>query len=145
MAIDGDTAQVGPEVAGQLNLPQVTLLQSIDRIGPHEVHVTRNTGICLLQQRIELPSAMMVSKGVCALKAPDLKGWRYAVSQPIERWDAAALDIRPEEVGLYASPTQVVATHIPDTKKQTVWLASRQELEDYLEGLLNQSYNEERE
>ena len=32
MAVDGDTAQVGPEVAGQLNIPQVTHLMEVSDI-----------------------------------------------------------------------------------------------------------------
>ena len=145
MAIDGDTAQVGPEVAAQLNIPQVTLLKSIDQTYNNEIYVTRNTGYCVLQQKILLPCAIMVSKGVYELKAPNLKGWRFANTQNIERWDAAALNINPNEVGLNASPTQVVSTNIPDTEKQIVWLKSEQELENCLDLSLNKSQKDGRE
>ena len=145
MAIDGDTAQVGPEVAAQLNIPQVTLLQSIDKIDHDEVFVTRNTESCVLRQRIKLPCAIMVSKGVCELKAPNLKGWRWANSQQIERWDATALNLNPNDVGLNASPTQVVSTNVPDREKQIVWLKSKHDLEECLSLSFNKSKTDGRE
>lgn len=37
MAIDGDTAQVGPEVAGQLDIPQITQLIQIDNLTDNSI------------------------------------------------------------------------------------------------------------
>lgn len=37
MAIDGDTAQVGPEVAGQLDIPQITQLIQIDSLTDNSI------------------------------------------------------------------------------------------------------------
>ena len=142
MAIDGDTAQVGPEVAAQLDIPQVTLLQSIDKIDDNEVTVTRRTDSCIMQQRVSLPCAIMVSKGVCELKSPNLNGWRFANSQNIEHWDSATLNISPDEVGLTASPTQVVSTNVPDVEKKVIWLKSERELEDCLNILLKNGKDE---
>lgn len=129
MAIDGDTAQVGPGVAAQLNIPQITWIRSIDSVDSKQVVVTRNTGDDNIQQlSVTLPCAVMSSKEWGTLRAPNLQGWRFAESQTIEYWDAARLHIRPEEVGLYASPTHVLATDVPEVKKQTVWLDSVEDL-----------------
>ena len=60
MAVDGDTAQVGPEVAGQLDIPQITQLTAITAISDTSVSVTRNAGCKLQHLEVKMPCAIMV-------------------------------------------------------------------------------------
>ena len=43
-AIDGDTAQVGPQCAEKLGIPQITYLEKLDSIHDHTVRIRRNIG-----------------------------------------------------------------------------------------------------
>lgn len=123
MAIDGDTAQVGPEVAGQLDIPQVTQLIAINEIDETYINVVKKA--CNLEQHMEiqLPCAIMVSKENCELAYPTLTGWRRANEQTIERWNEVDLQLDAQQVGLHASPTKVVSTEVPQIQKEIEWMS----------------------
>lgn len=122
MAIDGDTAQVGPEVAGQLDIPQVTQLLRIDGLDETRILVSKKAGERRQQLAIDLPCALLVSRENGEAAPPTLAGWRWAQQQPIPCWDEQALQLSPATVGLHASPTQVVAIDVPQHHKHIQWL-----------------------
>ena len=121
MAIDGDTAQVGPEVAGQLDIPQVTCLAAIEQLTTHGIVVSRKSGTCLQRMEIELPCAVMVSRENGELSCMTLSGWRRAQQQEIFHWNEKDMGIDVSSVGLHASPTRVVSTAVPVRKKEIKW------------------------
>lgn len=121
MAIDGDTAQVGPEVAGQLDIPQVTCLAAIEQLTTHGIVVSRKSGTCLQRMEIELPCAVMVSRENGELSCMTLSGWRRAQQQEILHWNEKDMGIDVSSVGLHASPTRVVSTAVPVRKKEIKW------------------------
>lgn len=121
MAIDGDTAQVGPEVAGQLDIPQVTCLAAIEQLTTHGIVVSRKSGTCLQRMEIELPCAVMVSRENGKLSCMTLSGWRRAQQQEILYWNEKDMGIDVSSVGLHASPTRVVSTAVPVRKKEIKW------------------------
>lgn len=123
MAVDGDTAQVGPEVAGQLDIPQITHLVSIDSIDDKAVSVTRENGETVQRMRVLMPCALMASREF-SVDAPTLAGWRRAQSQEITRWNETDLGIAPDAVGLKASPTKVLETAVIRNEKNTLWIDS---------------------
>lgn len=128
MAIDGDTAQVGPEVAGQLNIPQVTQLIRIDRIHPSGIVLTKRAGHLRQQLEITLPCAIMVGKDNGEVAPPTLSAWRAAQIKPLCCWDEQDLNISRAEAGLQASPTHVIATEVPQRHKSIHWLNGGKEL-----------------
>lgn len=121
MAIDGDTAQVGPEVAGQLDIPQVTCLAAIEQLTTHGIVVSRKSGTCLQRMEIELPCAVMVSCENGKLSCMTLSGWRRAQQQEIFHWNEKDMGIDVSSVGLHASPTRVASTAVPVRKKEIKW------------------------
>ena len=121
MAIDGDTAQVGPEVAGQLDIPQLTCLAAIEQLTTHGIVVSRKSGTCLQRMEIELPCAVMVSRENGELSCMTLSGWRRAQQQEILHWNEKDMGIDVSSVGLHASPTRVVSTAVPVRKKEIKW------------------------
>lgn len=137
MAIDGDTAQVGPEVAGQLNIPQVTQLLTIDKINGKNICLVKKSGSTRQQLEIELPCAIMVAKENCELDYPTLAGWRQACKQPIECWSEIDLGLSATDVGLHASPTRVVSTEIPSAQKEIMWISNASELTEMIKSDLN--------
>jgi electron transfer flavoprotein beta subunit len=138
MAIDGDTAQVGPEVAAHLNIPQVTSLASIENITSNTLTATRSNHLKEQQIEVILPCAVIVSKSWGDLQLPNLKGWRRAQEATIERLNAADLGIDPKAVGLLASPTRVVETNVPSQNKEVAWLKTPNEVAEKLSSILNE-------
>lgn len=128
MAIDGDTAQVGPEVAGMLNIPQITQLVSVDDINDTEIRIRKKGNNTSQLVDIKLPCAIMVGKENGELDNLTLAGWRRAMKQQIDHWDEKELQLSPDEVGLEASPTHVVKTEVPDNKKKIIWITEAEDL-----------------
>lgn len=123
MAIDGDTAQVGPEVAGQLDIPQITYLVKIEQLAHEYITVYKKSGNTLQQITVQLPCAIMASRENGKLDCPTLRGWRRAKEQVIIRWDETDLGLPVGTVGLQASPTRVVSTEVPQSKKTINWIS----------------------
>lgn len=123
MAIDGDTAQVGPEVAARLGLPQLTALQTVDSLTADALCATCRMGDTLCRLEAALPCVGVVGKEWGQPDSPTLAGWRRAQQCPVLRWDEHDLDLSPSEVGLSGSPTRVVSTEVPHRRKDIRWLS----------------------
>lgn len=128
MAIDGDTAQVGPEVAGMLNMPQVTQLISVNGLDDTEITVQCKRDNMVQVLDIKLPCTLMAGKENAVLDYRTLAGWRRARTQKIERWTENDLQLSPDEVGLEASPTHVVKTEVPEKRNNIVWITQANDL-----------------
>ena len=122
MAIDGDTAQVGPEVAGHLNIPQVTQLVNVESCTDKYIRLFRCIGNAKQHMEVDFPCAIMVSRENGELYHPTLSGWRRAQKQEILHWDEADLGLNTSSVGLQASPTKVLSTTVPQSNKKVCWI-----------------------
>lgn len=122
MAIDGDTAQVGPEVAGHLNIPQVTQLVNVESCTDKYIRLFRCIGNAKQHMEVDFPCAIMVSRENGELNHPTLSGWRRAQKQEILHWDEADLGLDTSSVGLQASPTKVLSTTVPQSNKKVCWI-----------------------
>jgi electron transfer flavoprotein beta subunit len=115
-AIDGDTAQVGPQLAEFLKLPQITYVRRID-IEDGSVVAER-----LLEDGIEvvkagLPALLTVTKEVNRPRYPTMGGIRQAHREKeIHCWTATDFDAEPWRIGLDGSPTWVKKTFSPPPK-----------------------------
>lgn len=133
-AIDGDTAQVGPEVAAHLDIPQITCLKALEGVTETGIRVSRQFENLVQQLEVQTPCVLMVSSKNGELACPTLSGWRRAQQQPIVRWDETDLQLERSSVGLQASPTKVVSTFVPQATKHIQWLdggASVSEIIDF--------------
>lgn len=116
--LDGDTGQVGPELAHMLNMPFVGYASSILEISTNKMKVKR-----LMEDRYEtfqinLPAAISVVKDINAPRVPSLRGKMKAKKLQIPVWDAAQLGAKDNEVGLSGSYTQVIKIFTPDIKHE---------------------------
>ncbi len=114
-AIDGDTAQVGPQIAEQLNLPQVTYVRKIDVDGK-KVKVER-----VLEDGYEIveanfPVLLTFVKGGNEPIYPSLVGIQKAYEQDIKKWTAADIGVDETRTGLKSSPTSVFKSFTPQPK-----------------------------
>lgn len=137
MAIDGDTAQVGPEIAGHLNIPQVTSFSHFESITPQSICICKKIEEIQQILQITLPCAIMVGRDTVTLQSPTLQGWRKAMQQEIITWDEKDLGLEPHKVGLMASPTRVIATHVPKYKKKISWITNGEQFSFTLNETIN--------
>lgn len=117
-AIDGDTAQVGPEMAEILGIPQIMygvqmeLSQNGKRI---KVKRESESGYQVLEAR--LPALVSASKGETIRRLPSFADILAARNKPLETITADNLDLSEEQLGLQGSYTQVVKIFPPQAKK----------------------------
>jgi electron transfer flavoprotein beta subunit len=115
-AIDGDTGQVGPGIARQLGVNQLTYVFKIQEIdldsGSIRVERLLEEGREVVESR--LPALLTVVKDINQPRYPSFRGIRRATRMEIPVWNAEALpDAEPEHLGLNGSPTQVVRIFTP--------------------------------
>ncbi|MEW8956968.1 electron transfer flavoprotein subunit beta [Clostridium sp.] len=114
-AIDGDTAQVGPEIAEHLNIPQVTYVQEVKEEGD-KLLINR-----ALEDGYEI---IEVKKPVLLTAIKELNEPRYmnawdifsSVNKEIKVWTADDIDVDKSKLGLPGSPTKVKKSMTKEVK-----------------------------
>ena len=117
-AIDGDTAQVGPQIAEKLDLPQVTYVQKFD-ISEDRKTVTVQRQLEDGYEVIEVPVPCMLT-AIKELNTPrymSIGGIFDAKNKPLHVWNAADVEVDLNTVGLKASPTNVFRSFTPKPKE----------------------------
>jgi electron transfer flavoprotein beta subunit len=112
-AIDGDTAQVGPEMATLLDIPYATFVKRIEILEDLHFKATRQTDDGMEVWKLPMPSLMTVIKEVGEPRLPSLRHKMRAKKAEIPVWGVAALGLDPNSVGLAGSYTQVVRVFSP--------------------------------
>lgn len=113
-AIDGDTAQVGPEVATVLDVPCITYARKIEvEKGNGSMRIERATDTGYEIVRVKLPAVVTVIREIGEPRIPGLRHKIRSRKQEIPVWGAKDLGLEPEEVGLQGSFTQVVKVFSP--------------------------------
>ncbi|MFH1562695.1 MAG: electron transfer flavoprotein subunit beta/FixA family protein [Nitrospirota bacterium] len=116
-AIDGDTAQVGPELAEMLNIPQVCFVRKIVEINDHKMTVQRALEDGYEVVETQLPALITVVKEINEPRLPSLRGKLAAKKKEICKWGVQNIEASPDQVGLAGSATQVMRTFTPPPRK----------------------------
>lgn len=116
---DGDTAQVGPELAEMLGIPYVTYVQGIETCQDGYLRVKRLTDHGYERVEVRLPALITVIKGDTVPRLPSLQSYLNSCEKEVKRWDAQTVGADPAQVGLNGSPTQVVRIFVPSYHKET--------------------------
>lgn len=115
-AIDGDTAQVGPEIAEHLDLPQVTYAVEADVDGD-TVKVKKEVEDGFEIIGAKMPCVVTVTKPSFDPRYPSIKSKMAANRKEIATIAFADLtDIDSTRIGLKGSPTKVKKTFTPPVK-----------------------------
>lgn len=112
-AIDGDTAQVGPSLAEQLDIPHATYVRKVQSVDEEKMVVERMTEDGYEVIELAMPTLITVLKDINQPRLPSLKGKLRAKKAQIEIWGKEDLDVEEERLGLAGSPTQVVKIFTP--------------------------------
>lgn len=115
-AIDGDTAQVGPQIAEHLDIPNISYAEA----------VTPEEGGIVVKRQFEDRYQLQRAKFPCLITAlSELAEPRYMtpgkifeafLQKEVEIWTAADLEIDPAVLGLKGSPTKVKKSFAKATK-----------------------------
>ena len=106
-AIDGDTAQVGPELAEHLGLPQITYVADAKLL---------DNGNLLVHKENEDSVQVLEAEGKCLLtvlasafdaRYMSVSGIMEAYNKEVEVWGADKIDVEEGKLGLSGSPTKV--------------------------------------
>lgn len=125
-AIDGDTGQVGPGIANQLGIPQLTYVSKIRAIdfNARTIEVER-----LLEEgreivRTRLPALLTVVKDINVPRFPTFRGIRTARKMEIPVWTPKELPrTDPKYLGLDGSPTKVIKVMSPPKREgEVTWI-----------------------
>lgn len=114
-AIDGDTAQVGSQIAQRLKMPVVTYVEDI-KIEDKKaiVHRQMEDGYEVIE--VQLPCLLTCVKELNEPRYMSVGGIMDAYEQPITTWNHEDIGLSPEACGLNASPTQVFRSFSPPAK-----------------------------
>jgi len=120
-AIDGDTAQVGPQIAEKLGLPQVTYVQSFE-INEDVVTVQRQLENGYEVIKVKTPVLLTTVKELNKPRYMNVKGIYDAYEKEIPVWGVNDIPVDKETIGLKASPTKVFKSFTPTPKGKGVIL-----------------------
>lgn len=114
-AIDGDTAQVGPQTAQRLDVPVVTYVQDI-KISGDKVTVQRQMEDGYEVIEIKTPCLLTAVKELNEPRYMSIYNIVDAYQKKITVWGHQDVALAPEDCGLKASPTQVFRSFTPPSK-----------------------------
>ena len=118
-AIDGDTAQVGPQIAEKLNLPQISYAADI-KVEGNTVTVKRMLEDGYMTVQVQTPCLLTCIKELNTPRYMSVKGINEFDSKPYTVLDYNALKddplIEADTIGLKGSPTNVYKSFTPPQK-----------------------------
>lgn len=129
-AIDGDTAQVGPQLAEKLGIPQVTYVEefSIDK-NLKDITVKRQLEDGYELIKIQTPCMLTTIKELNTPRYMSINGIFDAKNKEMKTWNAKDIEVDLTKVGLEASPTNVFRSFTPAPKGKGVILEGDSENE----------------
>ena len=114
-AIDGDTAQVGPQLAEKLGIPQVTYVEEFEIADNlHDITVKRQMEDGYELIKIQTPCMLTAIKELNEPRYMSMSG--IFAQKEMKTWNAADIEVDLNKVGLEASPTNVFRSFTPAPK-----------------------------
>ena len=117
-AVDGDTGQVGPGIAGILSLPSVAFVKGWETITEKSIVFHRQTDDGYDVVEMPLPGLITVVREVGDPRPQSLKRKLKAQKYKPIVWGPADLGLKPEQVGEKGSFTQIKRIFAPATGGQ---------------------------
>ena len=105
-AIDGDTAQVGPQIAELLGLPQVSYVENIEVLD-RQYRIRKATEEGYQVVTAPIPSLITVLASANTARYMSVKGIVEAYSRDVEIWSVDNIEVDELKLGLKGSPTRV--------------------------------------
>lgn len=132
--VDGDTGQVGAEVAEYLDIPHISYAEKLCDVSDKCITVRVNTMEALYEVRAEYPVLITVTKDINVPRLPSVKGKIKSKKQEVPKWSFVDIEeyIHEEDIGANGSPTRVRSIEITPPLKRECTLAKNEEEIDKL-------------
>jgi electron transfer flavoprotein beta subunit len=117
-AIDGDTAQVGPEIAEHLNVPQITYVEKVEVVGDGVLKVRKAWEDGYETIIVKTPVLLTAIKELNVPRYMNAKNIFEVFKKEIKVWTANDIDIDKSLLGLAGSPTKVKKSVTKEPKGQ---------------------------
>jgi electron transfer flavoprotein alpha/beta subunit len=118
-AMDGMTAQVGPQIAEYLKIPQLTYAISLE-VADGKVGITQKLGRVQRVLRASLPALVTVEREINEPRITPMDGIMEAYEKEIPVWAPEDLAAEVERFGLEGSPTRLRKVFSPKVHKGNV-------------------------
>jgi electron transfer flavoprotein beta subunit len=119
---DSETAQVGPQLAEDLDVPGVAYVDEIE-VSDHTVRMQRLADNFLETLEMDLPGLITVTSGVYVPRHVPLGGLQAAFdAADIVTLDAAAIGLDPARIGTKGSATKILNVYSPTAGKKNIVL-----------------------
>ncbi|PKK87300.1 MAG: electron transfer flavoprotein subunit beta [Tenericutes bacterium HGW-Tenericutes-8] len=118
-AIDGDTAQVGPQVAEFLDIPQVTYLSEITEVTDDFIIVKKRTESEVWTLKVELPCLVTTLSDMNKPRYMNAFDIMHNTDKKVNLVTFGDLNIQAEEIGLKGSPTKVSKTYVKQVEPKS--------------------------
>ena len=115
-AIDGDTAQLGPQIAERLGIPQVTYVEEVVKCEAGKLTVKRQLEDGYEMIEIPTPCLLTAVKELNTPRYMSVGGIYEAYEKEITVWSEKDIPVNPDEIGINASPTKVFRSFTPEPK-----------------------------
>jgi len=120
---DGDTAQVGAEVAEQLGLPNVSNVLSVEDIREGKVYLTALLDGKIVKQSVAMPCLISADGDINTPRLPSYKIKKTLAADAVRFLSLADLvDKEPMHYGLTGSATQVERIFPPAVNVEKQWI-----------------------
>lgn len=120
-SLDSNTAQIGPEIAATLGIPDVSGAVSLSYEKEGSLTVKRQMGDTQEVVELKLPAVVTCAETLNHPRYPSIKGLFKKDEVEIHSLTAADVDVDPARIGLKGSPTQVKGVRaIVPPKKETL-------------------------
>lgn len=106
-AIDGDTAQVGPQIAEHLDLPQVTYVEDLKFDGNKTFTIKKSTEEGHQIVEVDAPCVLTALASGVKPRYMSVRGIVEAYDREIELWNYTNITVDENKIGLNGSPTRV--------------------------------------
>lgn len=119
-AIDGDTAQVGPEVAGHLDIPVITFVMGTREVTENSIVVERMLDNGKEIVRSGYPVLITVVKAERRLRMPTLDGLLTSFDVRVQKLGVSDIGADIQRCGLKGSPTRVKKIFTPKQRSRVM-------------------------
>lgn len=104
-AIDGDTAQVGPQVAEKLEIPQITYAEEMLSVNTKEITIRRRLERGTEVVKAAMPVLVTVTSAGADCRFPNAHRLLRQAKEEISMTNADSIDADMDRLGLKGSPT----------------------------------------
>ena len=117
-ATDGDTAQTGPTIANNLDIPQVTYVKQINSCENNSIMLERETEEGTETLKVHFPALICVLQNDKEPQRPRINGIIKAQKAEIQTLTLNDIGLSSDEVGIKGSPTYVSKAFRPENKRE---------------------------